>query len=164
MPATREQFNAALSVLDRLIDTEPGTPDRLWISRSESIRLVKSSLQRDLEWLLNTRRVAQPPISMRELNRSVFVYGLPDFSDYALASAGDRARLLRDLESVIGMFEPRLDAVHVVPMEDQRHANAIWFRIDGLLLVEPAPEPVSFGTVLELSSGEYQVKGETHAG
>jgi type VI secretion system protein ImpF len=159
-----EKFSAALSVLDRLIDPEPEKPDRLWISRAESVRMVKSSLRRDLEWLLNTRRTAAPPLSLRELGKSVFVYGLRDFSTYMLAAPADRARLVRDLETAIETFEPRLDAVTIVPLEDERLSGAICFRIEGVLLMDPAPEPISFDTVLELSSGEYQVKGEAHAG
>jgi type VI secretion system protein ImpF len=156
-------FPISLSVLDRLIDSEPGTPDRPWISRAESLRLLKSSLRRDLEWLLNTRRVPSPAPSLRELNRSVWAYGLPDFSAYTLSSATDRARLLHDLESAIRTFEPRLDAVAVVPLDEERYAHAVRFRIEALLLVEPAPEQVSFDTVLELSSGEYQVRGDGDA-
>jgi len=34
------------------------------------------------------------------------------------------------------------------------------FQIQGLLRIDPAPERVTFDTVLELTSGEYQVKGD----
>jgi type VI secretion system protein ImpF len=33
------------------------------------------------------------------------------------------------------------------------------FQIEGLLIMDPAPEHISFDTVLQLASGEYQVKG-----
>jgi type VI secretion system protein ImpF len=93
----------------------------------------------------------------------VFVYGLPDFTAYSLASPAARARLLADIEAAMRLFEPRLDEPRVVPLEDERLSHAVRFRIEALLLVDPAPEQVSFDTVLELSSGEYQVKGETDA-
>jgi hypothetical protein len=32
------------------------------------------------------------------------------------------------------------------------------------LMMRPNPEQVSFDTVLELTSGQYQVKGEANAG
>jgi type VI secretion system protein ImpF len=38
------------------------------------------------------------------------------------------------------------------------------FQIQGLLDMDPAPEHISFDTVLQLSSGEYQVRGEPSAG
>ena len=34
------------------------------------------------------------------------------------------------------------------------------FRIDARLKVDPAPEPVSFDTLLQIGSGEFRVKGE----
>ncbi len=57
------------------------------------------------------------------------------------------------------IFEPRLANVRVVPLE-WRHAGTrtLRFRIEGLLLMDPAPEHVSFDTVLELTSGEYEVQ------
>ena len=126
--------------------------------------MLKNGLRRDLEWLLNTRRNSAPPAAMRQLNRSVFVFGLPELTGYALDAPADRARLLRDLNTSIQMFEPRLRAVRIVPLQEERVSHALRFRIEGLLLTDPAPEPVSFDTVLELSSGEYQVKEEAHEG
>ena len=38
------------------------------------------------------------------------------------------------------------------------------FQIEALLKMDPAPEHISFDTVLQLSSGEYQVKGDSGAG
>ena len=32
------------------------------------------------------------------------------------------------------------------------------FRIDARLKIDPAPEPITFDTVLQLGSGEYQVR------
>jgi type VI secretion system protein ImpF len=34
------------------------------------------------------------------------------------------------------------------------------FQIEALLKMDPAPEQVLFDTLLQLNSGEYQVKGE----
>ena len=41
--------------------------------------------------------------------------------------------------------------------------RALRFVIEGLLCMDPAPEPVRFDTVLELSKGQYEVKGEDSA-
>jgi len=43
-------------------------------------------------------------------------------------------------------------------------SRVLRFQIEGLLLKDPAPEQVSFDTVLQLANGEYQVKGERSAG
>lgn len=160
MKRNREQQSVTLSVLDRLIDTDPSAQDRLWVTRNESLSKLKNSLSRDLEWLLNTRRVDSPNPTLRELNRSAFVYGMPDLTRYSLDSVSDRTRLVRELTAAIELFEPRLDEVSVVALEGEQLSHSLRFRIDGMLRTEAAPEPVSFDTVLELSCGEYQVKGE----
>jgi type VI secretion system protein ImpF len=45
-----------------------------------------------------------------------------------------------------------------------QNSRMLKFVIDAFLKVDPAPEHVSFDTVLELTSGEYQVKGDSRAG
>lgn len=155
------ESSATVSVLDRLIDTEPSNSYEIPLTRSESVRTVKASLRRDLEWLLNTRRVAEePPANMKEVNRSLYMYGLPDLIGFGLSSAKDRQRLLRVLQNAVRIFEPRLANVRIIPLDQTdpgRHTLA--FRIEGLLIMDPAPEHVSFDTVLEVSKGEYTVKG-----
>ena len=75
-----------LAVLDRLIDREPENRVEAPLSRAQSVRLLKSAVRRDLEWLLNTRRIAdEPEEGFREVNRSLYLYGLPDFSAYSMA-------------------------------------------------------------------------------
>ena len=48
----------------------------------------------------------EPDESLKETNRSAYVYGLPDFSQYTMASSADQAKLLRQLLATIRMFEP----------------------------------------------------------
>ena len=153
------------SLLDRLIDREPQNRADSPVSRAQSVRLLKLSLRRDLEWLLNSRRIAQPaPESLVEVNQSLYHYGLPDFSALSFASPRDRNYLLRELEHTIALFEPRLRDVKVSLVDAPTTANrALRFQIEGLLQMDPAPEQISFDTVLQLSSGEYQIKGERGA-
>ena len=144
------------SILDRLVAGE---------ARVNPDRQLKASLRRDLEYLLNTRRIAvPPPETLVEVNRSLYNYGLPDFSSYTLNNPKDRGRLLRALEITISLFEPRLAGVKVTPIEDPNAtARVLRFQIEGLLIRDPAPEQVSFDTVLQLTNGEYQVKGDRSA-
>ncbi len=148
-----------LSTLDRLIDQDPEVSTEVALTRSQSVRQLKESLRRDLEWLLNTRRIAVPPDeSLKELNRSVYVYGLPDFTAYSLNNAKDQTKLVRFLHSTVKIFEPRLANVRILPLEEGiPGSRTLRFRIEGLLLMDPAPEQISFDTVLELTSGEYEV-------
>jgi len=153
------------SVLDRLIDREPSVAADPPLTRAQSVRLLKASLMRDLEWLLNTRRIPhQENSSFQELERSVYTYGLPDITSLGTSSTRDRYRLLRMLEETIARFEPRLERVKVTPVETNlSNTRALRFQIEGYLKMDPAPEHISFDTVLQLSSGEYQVKGDQGA-
>ena len=98
-----------VSVLDRLIDLEPDNRMESPLSRSQSVRLLKGAVRRDLEWLLNSRRICDPPDEgLKEINRSVYTYGLPDLSSLTMAASGDRNRLVRQVLATINLFEPRL--------------------------------------------------------
>src|SRR5947209_3028126 len=114
MARSPNDTGATVSVLDRLIDLDPRSSAEIAMGRAESVRAVKSAVRRDLEWLLNTRRIAvEPPEGLRELNRSVYMFGLPDLSSFSLASQNDRQRLLRVLQSAVRLFEPRLANVRI---------------------------------------------------
>jgi type VI secretion system protein ImpF len=149
------------SVLDRLIDYEPEKSREAVASRAKNLRQMKQALRRDLEWLLNTRQTAEDISSeLAEVNRSLAIYGLPDFTTANIKNPADQTRLRRALESAISIFEPRLEDV-TVTIDVMRDIDRVMrFRIDARLRVEPAPEPVTFDTMLQLGSGEYIVRGE----
>ena len=150
-----------ISALDRLIDLEPENRMENPLSRAQSVRLLKSAVRRDLEWLLNSRRIAElPDEGLKELNKSVYVYGLPDLSALTMASMADRNRLVRQVLSTINMFEPRLTNVRLVLVETPDAGKKdVRLRIDAMLRMDPVPEPVSFDTVIELKSGNCHLSG-----
>ncbi len=154
------------SVLERLIDREPRESMEPSPTRAQSVRLLKISLRRDLEWLLNTRQTPEAVgPEFRELERSLYNFGLPDITSLSWDSARDRTRLARVIEQTLDAFEPRLKNVKVVILGASPGAQHVMrFQIEGLLDMDPAPELISFDTVLQLSSGEYQVKGDMGAG
>jgi type VI secretion system protein ImpF len=150
-----------LSVLDRLIDRDPKNHSEIPLTRAQSLRELKAALKRDLEWLLNTRETIDlAPDSARETCRSVYHYGFPDISSKSVSSGRDQSDLVREMEAAIAVFEPRLKRarVRMEPVEGINY-RALKFVIEGLLCMDPAPEPVRFDTVLELGKGEYEVKG-----
>lgn len=149
------------SVLDRLIDDEPGNQQEAPRSRSQVLRELKLSVRRDLENLLNTRwRCVSWPKDLTELERSMVSYGLPDLTGADVGSAEGRAGFRRLVEHVILRFEPRFKSVSVELVEGQDPSDRILrFRIDALLYAEPAPEPVIFDSTLEPTSGAVAVRG-----
>jgi type VI secretion system protein ImpF len=152
-----------LSVLDRLIDTEPANRQEVPLTRAQSVRALKAALRRDLEWLLNTRRCIQQPKgpdgASFELTESVYDFGVPDFTSLSLNSGKDRLRLTHMLEEAVALFEPRLQGVRIVQQSSEKH-RSLRFIIEGMLQIEPSPELVSFDTFVELGSGEFRVQGE----
>ena len=92
------ETTVTVPVLDRLIDLEPGSQTENPPSRSQSERLLKRAVRRDLEWLLNTRRISDlPDEGLKEVNRSGYMYGLPDLSALTMATSGDRNKLVRQI-------------------------------------------------------------------
>ncbi len=150
-----------VSVLDRLIDLEPDNRMENPLSRSQSVRLLKSAVRRDLEWLLNSRRICDPPDErLKELNRSVYVYGLADLSALAMLASGDRNRLVRQILATINLFEPRLANVRLVLVETPDSAKKdIHLRVEAMLRMDPVPEPITFDTVFELKTGNCRLTG-----
>lgn len=130
------------------------------MSRLQAMRALKASLWRDLSVLLNTkRREEEIPEQFSEANQSLLTFGLPDFSSYSLKSPSDRNRLRRAIETAIRRFEPRLEKVTVTVDEPDETSAALHFRVDALLRVDPAPEPVSFETLLQPESSHFVVVG-----
>jgi len=168
MPAASKSsadFGVTLSVLDRLIDREPDRSSEGFVARAQSIRELKAAVRRDLEWLMNTRRIAvEPDEALEEVNRSVYTYGLPDFTSMSLAARHDKVRLLRSLQAAIKTFEPRLANVRIVPLEAPGVKTAsLRFRIEALLLMDPAPEQISFDTLLDVTKSEYRIERDVDA-
>ncbi len=165
MPRWEPEQTVSLSFLDRLIDMEPKAPADPPPSRAKSVRQLKAALRRDLEWLLNTRRRPDPAGSeFHELEKSLFNYGLTDVTTLSWVSHQDRMNVTKLIEQTVGTFEPRISRTKVVSLDPTPGAkHVLRFQIEGLLDMDPAPELITFDTVLQLSSGDFQVGGERGA-
>jgi type VI secretion system protein ImpF len=162
MPVARNRNDRPLlpSVLDRLLDDEPGGRREAAPSPSQVLRELKQSVRRDLENVLNTRvsnLTWEPHLS--ELNQSLLTYGLPDFSAANLGSAQDREAFCDLVRAVITRLEARLMNVNVVPLTAAEPLDRTFrLRIDAVLRTEPAPEPVVFDSSVEPATGDVQVR------
>jgi type VI secretion system protein ImpF len=160
MANPRSAKNIQQGLLDRLIDNEPHNRNEPALTRQESLRQFRLSVKRDLEYLLNTTRMPiEVPEFCDEVNRSVLFFGLPDITSVSLQNAGDEHRLMRSLETAIEWFEPRLARARVTSADPfTATRQAITFHVEAMLMIEPAPERISFDTVLEITKGAYTVK------
>ena len=149
------------SVLDRLLDDEPGNSREPEKGRYQVLRELKQSVQRDLENLLNTRwRCAQWPPDLEDLETSLVNYGIPDFAGVHFASASAQEELRRIIEAVIHRYEPRFLRLTVEILRNTDPVDrSLRFRIDALLRADPEPEPIVMDTILETTTGEFEVKG-----
>lgn len=159
--ASKEQLRPVQqSLLDRLIDLDPHANLEPPLTRSQSIRQLKAALRRDIEWLFNTRQCIEPVENYPEVQASTFTFGLPDITSIRLESGQDEERLLRAMELALRTFEPRLANARVRTVEPlTKRAQELRFHIEGLLLLDPAPELIAFDTTLDVSRGDYQVAG-----
>lgn len=151
MSKTKNERPVTQSLVDRLTEHEQ------WpTTRGSSLRMYREGIKRDVEWLLNSRK---PHVEMVDRYPaacdSVFNFGLPDLT--YLRGHDSNAVLLAILKA-LRTYEPRIrePRVYLVRMDDL--ARSIRFHVDGMLVLEDGEEEISFDTVLEIISGEYEVK------
>ena len=154
MARTKSEILVTQSLIDRLTDVEQW-PE----TRAASIAMYRDSLKRDLEWLLNTR---QPVIAEMEsfpaTAASVLNYGLPDIHSFDGSAGKERNELTVALEKCIRAFEPRITHPRVFLTRSDMLSRSLRFHIEGQVTYENMNEEIKFDTILELVSGEYEVK------
>jgi len=161
MPRVESEFDLRPSILDRLIDREPRVSSEPAPERSQHLATIKEAVKRDLEWLLNSRRlVADRPAELSHLSQSLLTFGMPDLGSSTLNNAHDQDRVRREVEQSIARFDPRLSQVRVTLVESRDVDRTLRFRIDAILQVEPSPEPVTFDSVFQVSRRAFVVEEE----
>ena len=152
------------SLLDRLLDDHPEESREPAWREVQVVRLLKTSLCRDLQNLLNASRMLSViPERYAALKTSLLNYGLPDLQSMEVREDHDLGHLCRLIEESIQAFEPRLQGVRVRPVVDADDKKPIdrrvRFEIEAVLVVEPLREPVLFSSSLDVASGEFAVEG-----
>jgi type VI secretion system protein ImpF len=154
-----KQENIQASILDRLIDREPQLSRESVQYRHLDFSQIKAAVIRDLENLLNTKSQIMPvPAAYNEVNESVFVYGLSDFTSHNPKSPSVRQVLRQTIEKTISKFEPRLKNVTVQIEAPSEEVRMIRLRITALLVLDPVTEPVTFDTYFDINKGEYTIR------
>ena len=127
--------------------------------RREAINRHKDSVKRDLEWLLNTRQVVDDRLPFYpEVSRSVYAYGLPDITSINVSAIHDQNELLRRMEKCIESFDKRLTKTEIALESMVGLHRVLRFSISGIVVMDPAPEEIVIDTILDPSSGAYEVK------
>jgi type VI secretion system protein ImpF len=153
MVAMDSQPGLTPSIIDRLTDAESrGTVPK----PGYSVEQMARAIQRDLEFLLNSRSDDDAQLHQYRLYTKVAGYGLPDLGVLTRLQELSQEGICRILEEKILRYEPRLKDVQVSlreieagnPLKVQLHLRAV-------LSVDPAPE-LAIDTVLDLGSGEFK--------
>ena len=153
-----DSANLTLSLLDRLRDEDPKVTLESEQHRTVSERQVLDSVIRDIENLLNTR--SSPidiPTAFQYLKSSLAGYGIKDFSVENPDTSQVRQKLCKEIETAIHRFEPRLQKPVVRLEREGKEKGQLFFRITGVLVVEPIKEPVSFDTFFDVGRGRYMI-------
>jgi type VI secretion system protein ImpF len=158
-PAHR-QARVQSPLLDRLIDDAPDQARDPALSAADSMLALRNSVRRDLEALLNARRRWRSwPTYMTQLATSPIGYGIPDFASGAFGDAQRREELRLEIEATIRRFEPRFLSVRVHLLEAQDKLDAtLRLRIEAVLYAEPAPESVTFDTLVDPITDDVMVQ------
>jgi len=149
------------SVLDRLLDESSGLSHAGAPGKTQQLLELRNAVRRDLEALLNSHRFCRsPPEDSEQLDRSLLQYGAPDFFAVNAGSAAAREEFRRSLEEAIRRFEPRFKQVSVKLVDDGVSADrTMRFHIDALMYADPAPDAVSFDSLLDPSIHSFSVVG-----
>lgn len=161
----RGAVRAQLPLLDRLIDQEPERGQDLPMSSGEAMAALRASVRRDLEMLLNARRRFHSwPAGWRELDTSPLSFGIPDCTAGSFNDQREREALRAEIEATIRRFEPRFASVTVtLPDADPRLGGTLRLRVEALLHADPAPEPISFDTVVDPTTAGIIVQAREQA-
>jgi type VI secretion system protein ImpF len=153
------------SFLDRLIDDDPRSRAERAMTFDESVRRLKASVLRDLEWLLNTRRGVDADEDLTpEVRQSVYNYGLPDISSLSVNAPDTHQQVVQSVEESLSLFEPRLSQVRARLVETPEGAvQEMRIFIEATLEMDPNPERIAFDTVIDVSTGRFTVEGGDHA-
>lgn len=148
------------SVLDRLLDDAPREQEESSFRRSFDLRALKRSVARDMEALLNARRV-ESVLDLEDCPnalRSMIDFGITDLSSLSLLDPDDRTYLRDKIRIAIERHEPRLSKVVVNLDAPAGTERMLRFRVDAQLEVVPTRPPVSFDATLQISTNSYQIR------
>ena len=147
------------SLLDRLVDDDPGRATEARENRSATLQRLRENVLRDLNWLFNATQSSIDFEGDPLLAGSVLNYGMPPLAGRP-ASQYDLPELARVLREVILRFEPRIIA-HTLKVSAERNKgdthNVLGFRIEGQLWSQPIPLEIFMRTEIDLESGLTQV-------
>jgi type VI secretion system protein ImpF len=155
---------SAPSLLDRLLDATPelsADPPR---TRQAQVRDALDSIRRDLEALLNTRRLhVTPPPALTQLRQSLLSYGMADFIGANMVTREQRQAFAAKIEESIRIFEPRFRNLSVTVLDPRdTTARVLRLRIEATVVLQEGPLPVLFASSVSPTTLRFSVSEASH--
>lgn len=129
-----------------------------------SLDKIKDCVKRDLTWLLNTQNLSMDTYLEEyypNVASSVINFGMPDMTGRTVSSLNS-GELERYIKKAILSFEPRLIRhtvkVNLFTEESKMDNNAIIFKIEADLWMDPEPLHLQLKTQIDLENGYVDVK------
>jgi type VI secretion system protein ImpF len=160
------------SLLDRLLDQEPGKRSEAREQRVLTRAQLRAAVLRDLGWLFNATRAEPDPKSEDlhaeaalwqrhdEARKSVLNFGLPAISGVTVASL-DLAQIEGYVREAVLRFEPRINAqtlhVEVQQYDGSRH-NTMQLIIRGQMWAQPVPLELMLSAQVDVETGDAVVR------
>lgn len=147
------------SILDRLTDDAPQVSRESVADMHLNIVRYKQAVARDLESLLNSRRVdfEDRIESFPQARSSILTYGITDLSSLSLLDPGAQGHLREQIKTAIERHEPRLTRVRVSLDAPKGRDRQLRFRVDAVLTAHPQRPPVMFDAMLQLATNTYRI-------
>ncbi|VWX55982.1 conserved hypothetical protein [Burkholderiales bacterium 8X] len=160
---TAAQERLQPSLLDRLIDDDPGKTQERDDERTLTRQALRQAVLRDLSWLFNctAHGLAYDDPRYPHAARSVFNYGLPMLSGQFTSSV-QRVSMEQALKNAILQFEPRilprtLEVELVMEGSALDSHNRIGLQIRGMLWAQPVPLEFLMRSRIDLEEGRIEM-------
>jgi len=135
------------------------------MGQSEMMRATRENIRRDLEAILNTRRlcVSTAP-ELAAIRTALPNFGVTDLVGSAIGTPEQRAELVRALEETIRIFEPRFRTVNLMLVKSRDPQDrALRFRIEATSRIEEWPEAIVFESKLDPATRSFSVAERSDA-
>lgn len=147
------------SLLDRLMDDAPAQVSEPDWAGAYHVGRLKQSLARDLEVLLNTRKLADwETEGYPRCTNSMLCFGIMDLTSVSINDSRGLRGLQDHLRKTIGRFEPRLGGVKIALEPGKEGPRSIRFRVDAVLRLQPGKPPVTFDATLQMGTNACTVQ------
>ena len=152
------------SLLDRLVDNDPGTRKESVAASQLGLRDMRRIIRRDLIWLLTTIRLEEvtPLDDWKRVQASVLNYGVRDLSGVPEKNI-DALRIERTLRDALIRYEPRLDPrsvdIGLEPFDEGGTRGQARLNISALWANDLYNEAIVIEATIDFETGSIEADG-----